>query len=69
MQGFARPWGTMAVQVDGSEDGPTLVMANSLGTDLRLWDGLLPLLPQGLRVVRFDLRGHGLSDLGTPPQH
>lgn len=67
MQGFARPWGTMAVQVDGSEDGPTLVMANSLGTDLRLWDGLLPLLPQGLRVVRFDLRGHGLSDLGTPP--
>lgn len=67
MQPFPRPWGMMNIRIDGPDTGPTLVLANSLGTDLRLWDALLPLLPPALRVLRFDLRGHGLSDLGTAP--
>lgn len=45
----------------GPKDGKAVVFANSLGTDLRLWDALLPLLPKGLRLVRYDKRGHGLS--------
>ncbi len=45
----------------GPIDGPPLVFANSLGTDLRLWDQIMPLLPKGLRVLRYDKRGHGLS--------
>lgn len=49
----------------GPKDGPAVVFANSLGTDLRLWDRLLPLLPAGLRLVRYDKRGHGLS--ANPP--
>lgn len=49
----------------GPKDGPAVVFANSLGTDLRLWDRLLPLLPTGLRLVRYDKRGHGLS--ANPP--
>ncbi|WP_210275221.1 3-oxoadipate enol-lactonase [Martelella soudanensis] len=53
------------VRDDGPKDGRTLVFANSLGTDMRVFDALLPLLPQGLRLVRFDKRGHGLSD--APP--
>ena len=56
-----RPWGTMHYRVDG--EGPTVVFANSLGTDLRLWDGVLPLLPP-IRAVRYDMRGHGLTDRG-----
>ena len=52
-------------RVDGPADGPPVVFANSLGTDMRLWDKILPLLPQGLRIIRFDKRGHGLSS--TPP--
>lgn len=48
--------------VSGPSDGVPVVFANSLGTDLRVWDRLLPLLPPGLRVVRYDKRGHGLSD-------
>lgn len=64
MQVLTRPWGGMHYRIDGAASGPTLVFANSLGTDLRLWDGLLPLLPQGWRFVRYDKRGHGLSDLG-----
>lgn len=46
----------------GPKDGPALVFGNSLGTDLRVWDALLPHLPQGLRIIRQDKRGHGLSE-------
>lgn len=64
MQVLTRPWGAMHYQTDGAASGPTVVFANSLGTDLRLWDALLPHLPTGFRYVRYDKRGHGLSDLG-----
>ncbi|GGE62599.1 3-oxoadipate enol-lactonase [Actibacterium pelagium] len=55
------------VRVDGPEDGVPVVFGNSLGTDLRLWDKVVPLLPSGLRVIRFDKRGHGLSDCPAAP--
>ncbi|SFE02938.1 3-oxoadipate enol-lactonase [Sulfitobacter brevis] len=48
-------------RVDGPDDGAPVVFANSLGTDMRLWDPILPLLPKGLRLIRYDKRGHGLS--------
>lgn len=54
-------------RIDGPEDGTPVVFANSLGTDFRLWDKILPLLPKGLRILRFDKRGHGLSDLPPGP--
>lgn len=54
-------------RVDGPDDGPCVVFANSLGTDLRLWDPIMPLLPKGLRVIRFDKRGHGLSTCPPSP--
>ncbi|AHD10772.1 3-oxoadipate enol-lactonase [Phaeobacter gallaeciensis] len=49
-------------QLDGTADGPPLVFANSLGTDLRVWDQVVERLPRELRIIRYDLRGHG----GTP---
>ncbi|WP_299402933.1 3-oxoadipate enol-lactonase [uncultured Roseobacter sp.] len=54
-------------RVDGPDDGPPVVFANSLGTDLRLWDPILPHLPGGLRIIRFDKRGHGLSTCPPSP--
>ena len=54
-------------RIDGPDDGAPVVFANSLGTDLRLWDPILPLLPQGLRILRYDKRGHGLSTCPTGP--
>ncbi len=54
-------------RIDGPEDGAPVVFANSLGTDLRLWDPILPHLPQGLRILRFDKRGHGLSTCPPAP--
>lgn len=52
---------------DGVPDGAPVVFANSLGTDLRLWDKMLPFLPDGLRLIRYDKRGHGLSSCPRPP--
>lgn len=51
-------------QGGGFEGPPVVVLANSLGTDLRRWEALLPLLPQGLRYLRYDKQGHGLSQIG-----
>ena len=50
------------VALSGPETGPAVMFSNSLGTDLRVWDDLIPHLPQGLRLVRYDKRGHGLSE-------
>jgi 3-oxoadipate enol-lactonase len=51
----------------GPKDAPTVVFSNSLGTDFRLWDDILPHLPEGLRVIRYDKRGHGLSTCPPAP--
>ncbi|MTH34032.1 3-oxoadipate enol-lactonase [Paracoccus limosus] len=61
MQVLNRPWGAMHYRVDGPAKAPTVVFANSLGTDLRLWDPLLAEMPE-ICAIRFDKRGHGLSD-------
>lgn len=63
MQTLTRPWGAMHYRTEGPAGAPQVVFANSLGTDLRLWDHVLPLLPD-LQLIRFDKRGHGLSDPG-----
>jgi 3-oxoadipate enol-lactonase len=54
-------------RVDGPDDGPPVVFSNSLGTDFRLWDPIMPLLPKGLRIIRYDKRGHGLSSCPAAP--
>ena len=56
---------TIHYRDEGPRDAPVLVFSNSLGTDLRVWDKVLPHLPAGLRFVRYDKRGHGLST--NPP--
>ena len=53
--------------VTGPADGAPLVLVHALGTSLAIWDDLIPLLPPSLRILRFDLRGHGQSDMPSPP--
>lgn len=53
---------TLHYRDEGPHDAPALVFSNSLGTDFRIWDRLLPLLPAGWRLIRYDTRGHGLSE-------
>ena len=51
----------------GPRDAPVLVLSHALGTDLRLWDRVLPALAANRRVICYDLRGHGLSEVAPPP--
>ena len=52
------------VQVEGPERAPVLMLSNSLGTDLHMWDEQVKPLTQHFRLVRYDRRGHGKS--GAP---
>lgn len=52
---------------DGSPSGRPIVFANSLGTDLHLWDEVVDRLPKDLRIIRYDLRGHGRSSVPPAP--
>jgi len=67
MQTISRDGVTLHVAVSGAADGFPIIFANSLGTDLRVWDLLLPYLGDGYRIIRFDKRGHGLSDCLDAP--
>jgi len=55
-------------EVAGPADGPVVVLAGSLGSDLRMWDPQVePLVAAGFRVVRYDQRGHGRSPAPAGP--
>ena len=42
-------------------EGTGIVFLNSLGTDFRLWNGVVERLPGDIPLLRLDKRGHGLS--------
>jgi 3-oxoadipate enol-lactonase len=48
-----------------SATAKTIVFIDSLGTDFRIWDGVIQHLGNRFNTVRHDKRGHGLSALGT----
>src|SRR5439155_25875878 len=48
-------------RVDGPAGAPVLVLSNSLGTNLAMWDAQMPALSARFRVMRYDTRGHGAS--------
>jgi 3-oxoadipate enol-lactonase len=54
-------------QVDGPATKPALVFANSLGSDFRIWDEVVARLGGRFRFVRYDKRGHGLSEATPAP--
>lgn len=54
------------VAIDGREQGPTIVLSNSLGSTIKMWEPQLAALGQQFRVVRYDRRGHGKSGTGGP---
>lgn len=54
-------------QVSGRADGPPVVLSNSLGATLAMWDRTVPALEERFRVVRYDIRGHGGSPVPDGP--
>jgi len=55
-------------QVIGSpRSRPVLVFVNSLGTDFRIWRDVVVRLAGEYTILTYDMRGHGLSDVGHTP--
>src|ERR1700733_1725102 len=54
-------------RVDGPENAPVVVLSNSLGTNLSMWDPQVAVLCEKFRVLRYDTRGHGLSTVTPGP--
>ena len=50
-------------RTDGDASNPPLLLANSLGTNLGMWDQQVPAWADTHYVIRFDMRGHGNSDV------
>lgn len=53
----------IAYRIDGDAAKPVLVLSNSIGTTLRMWDGQIDGLSKHFRVLRYDFRGHGGSSV------
>ncbi len=59
---------TLNYQLDGPEYGETVVLSNSLASDLNMWKYQAPaLVDAGYRVLRYDNRGHGQSAAPAGP--
>jgi 3-oxoadipate enol-lactonase len=49
--------------LSGKIDAPVLMFSNSLGTTLDMWRPQLAAMESRFRLLRYDMRGHGQSDL------
>ena len=58
---------TMHVRIDGPEAAEPLVLLHSLGTSAAVWEAQAAALVGPFRVIRPDLRGHGLSGVTPGP--
>jgi 3-oxoadipate enol-lactonase len=54
-------------QWDGPENAPVVLLSNSLGTDLTMWDAQAAAWSKKFRVLRYDTRGHGQSSVTPGP--
>jgi len=55
------------VSVEGRDGGPTLMLSNSLGSTMQMWEPQMKALTQLFRVIRYDRRGHGKSNVPAGP--
>lgn len=54
-------------RIDGADNAPPLVLSNSLGTNLHMWDNQVVELAKRFRVIRYDTRGHGKTSAPQGP--
>jgi len=59
--------GPFRVSLSGPEEGPVLILSNSLGTTLEMWEEQAAAFSSTYRVVRYDTRGHGGSPVTPGP--
>ncbi|OCB52701.1 short chain dehydrogenase [Mycobacterium malmoense] len=56
----------IAVYEEGNPEGPTVVLVHGFPDSHVLWDGVVPLLADRFRVLRYDNRGVGASSAPKP---
>src|SRR5271166_3488868 len=56
----------IAVYEEGDREGPTVVLVHGFPDSHVLWDGVVPLLAERFRVIRYDNRGVGMSSAPKP---
>jgi 3-oxoadipate enol-lactonase len=54
-------------ELSGAVDSPVLVLGNSLGSSLHMWDKAVSWLETSFRILRYDMRGHGKSSVPSAP--
>src|SRR3546814_20612021 len=59
--------GAFRIALDGAADAPLLMLSNSLGTTLEMWDHQAQALSKTYRVLHYDTRGHGQSVVTPGP--
>lgn len=57
----------IAYRFDGPDDKPVLLLSNSIGTELTMWDPQIEPFSKHFRLLRYDSRGHGASDVPAGP--
>ena len=58
---------TVYYDLTGPRDAPVVAFGNSLGTNLHVWDAVVAGFTRTFRVLRYDMRGHGLTDRSEAP--
>jgi len=53
--------------LEGPPEAPVVIFSHSLAANLHLWDAQAAALATRYRVLRYDIRGHGGSDVPAPP--
>jgi 3-oxoadipate enol-lactonase len=54
-------------RTDGDTDAPPVLLVNSLGAELGMWEEQLPALGDRMQVLRYNQRGHGGSPAPSGP--
>lgn len=57
----------LAYRIDGPENGSGVLFSNSLATDFSMWDGQIEAFKDRYRILRYDKRCHGQSDVFDTP--
>ncbi len=58
---------TIHAEIEGPETAPVLMLSNSLGTNLHMWDDQVAPFTKHFRLLRYDRRGHGKSSVPKGP--
>ncbi len=61
------PHARIHYQLSGDPSHPALVLSNSLGANLAMWDAQAPVFSKQFRLLRYDMRGHRESSSPPPP--